>query len=194
VHSKTDAMQYVRDNVPEKRIFFLDDDASFFFKPYQETLVKITGEEAICNIFNLTVMAIDLGVPLYGFASLGSVTHYRVDTPFSFTRFFPDACMGFNDTNLRSEFQLNEDVDLIMQALRDNRIVLCSNLMCARYKCDSNIGGNTGIKSLKVVEYWRNRIKEKWGNYVQFIDKGKHGNNFKIKIHVQRKQDIKVDD
>jgi hypothetical protein len=186
-----DAMQFVRDTVSEKRVFFLDDDATRFVKPYRETLVKISGEYAVFDILNLTAMAMDLGVPLYGFSTFGTVKFYRANKPFTLSGFFPAACMGFNNTTMRSEFKLREDVDFCLQALLDHRIVLISNLMGIVFGCDNNTGGNMGIKSKRVNDYWLKKIKDKWGKYVQFIDKSGHGNNFKVQIHVARQQELK---
>jgi hypothetical protein len=186
VHCHCDAMQAVRDTITEKRVFFLDDDITDFRKPYRETMVKVSGEDALFNIFNLTVMAMDLGVPLYGFADIGSVKFYRANKPFLLSGFLSASCMGFNDTDIRSTFKLKEDVDFCLQVLLEHRILWISYMMCAVHDCDRLAGGNMGVKNKEIYDRCMKQLKDKWGKYVQFKDND-HG-NYKVHVIVPRTQ------
>jgi hypothetical protein len=189
VRCHNDAMNAVRDTVKEKRIFFLDDDISEFRRPYRETSVKCSGEDVIYNICNLTLMAIDAGVPLYGFANIGSVRYYVANKPFTLSGFLSASCMGFNDTNLRTSLKLKGDVDLCLQALLEHRIILTSYMMAAVHNCDTCAGGNFSIKNTKNIEAAIHYLKEKWGKYVYF--KPNRDGNYTIILKVTRQKNVR---
>lgn len=163
-------MKWARENKYEV-IFFLDDDYKSMNCNGSGDSVKIIDKDHIIQVIEShAILARDANAPLFTFHNITDIRRYKKNKPFTlFTTFkrgnygiWLDSTLKFDD-----RFQLNEDVDLGLQALLSYRKILSDyrysfamkNVMGAK-------GGLSNFRNGEREKQFLELLRSKWGKHI----------------------------
>jgi hypothetical protein len=109
---------------------------------------------------------------LYLFSTSSSIIKYEQNKPFKIGFSLPQGAFIVRTDNIhlfRVGMQYYEDFNWLMEHIRDKRYVLIDNRMLCISKGEINAGGCNSFRTKKQEEDSRQFIKERWGQYANFV-------------------------
>jgi hypothetical protein len=139
---------------------------------------KLENEKSIYQfLYKYTIMALDLGVKLWGINVNSDKQVYKEYSPFSTNCYIGGPFMVHVDTDLRFDerFPLKEDYDFTLQNLNKYRKVLRINKYCYDVKQKEQTGGVADYRTLEEERRQLLLLQKKWGSDIIKEDKIKSG-------------------
>lgn len=150
-------------------VCIVDDDLSFI--GYFENCIsfKLLDEDEVYSFLaKYSLMAMDLGVHLWGINVNPDKQNYREYTPFSLSSYIGGPFMVHIDTDLRFDerLPLKEDYDFTLQNLNKYRKVLRVNKYFYNVKQMEQAGGCATYRNLEREKEQLSELQKKWGNKI----------------------------
>lgn len=167
-----------------------DDLAKIAYWHDRERIVIKTEEDFKAFLFKYTVMALDLGVKLWGINVNSDKQVYREYTPFSLSSYIGSPFMVHLDADLRFDerLPLKEDYDFTLQNLNKYRKVLRVNRYYYIAKQMKQEGGCATYRNLETEREQFLLLQQKWGSNI--IKSEALHNSRSHKIQKVRKFDV----
>ena len=139
---------WVLDNFTEKVVFMIDDDTKYLLNRTKEKELRITYPDDIFDVVvNTTIMALDLGVGLYGYGYTGDIRKFSPIKPFRFNKAVGGS-IGIIGRELRfNTARAKTDVDFCLKQLLKNRIFWVDDRYAFQQEVDSISGGSSLYRS-----------------------------------------------
>lgn len=156
-------------------VVILDDDLKYIALWENNQIIKLINEEEVMRfIFKFSVMAIDLGVKLWGINVNQDKQVYREYSPFSLTSYIGGPFQAHVDSDLRYDerLPLKEDYDLTLQHLNRYRKALRVNKYFYSVKQAEQVGGCATYRSIDEEKSQLNLLRKKWGSKIIKFDEG----------------------
>lgn len=172
----------------EETVIMLDDDISQAYCISGRSSRRIDDNEELLQILiNTAVMALDLGVGVFGYFQ-GNIMQYNGTQPFSFTGWV-GGVIGVIGKEIRfTNRKFKVDIDFCLKNMYEHRILFIDNRYQFTNKMDNNKGGNSAFRTMKQFEDDVKTLKKVWGKYVRIDYRWK--TQVSIKTNVIRKQPI----
>jgi hypothetical protein len=150
-------------------VCIIDDDLKVV--GYHERIRRVslnTEREFMEFLHKYTVLALDLGVKLWGINVTNDKQCYREYTPFSMSSYIGGPFMVHIDTDLRFDerLPLKEDYDFTLQNLNKYRKVLRVNKFFYVVKQMEQVGGCATYRNLEREIEQLNLLRKKWGSRI----------------------------
>lgn len=114
----------------------------------------------------------DLDENLYLFSTASSIIKYQQNEPVKAGFSLPQGAMVVRSENMnkmRVGMHYYEDFDWLMDYIKKNKYIIIENRFLCISKGDLNSGGCNSFRTRKNEESSRTYVKNKWGQYVNFV-------------------------
>jgi len=151
-------------------VFFIDDDYNALYCNGSGDTRKHPDLDFIYQTIEThLVLAMDLGVSLFTFHNIPDIKRYAKHSPFTFFTTFKRGNFGINlrakhKLRFDERFILNEDVDLGLQAILNDRIIISDNRF--GFKLSNLMGDVGGLANTRGSEkeiVFKELLVSKWG-------------------------------
>lgn len=165
---------FILDYWKKKKIVLCCVDDDFKSVGYWEDgEAQIMDEDEIYNfIRKYSIVAMDLGLPLWGVQVNDDPQAYRTYMPFSFKRYVSASFSVFIDCPLRydEDFPLKEDYDLAIMTLNLYRRILRVNRAFYSSEHQLNPGGCATYRNIGQERKQVLLLRKKWGSEIVHLD------------------------
>jgi len=176
------------DNFKEETVIMMDDDISRCYSLTGLKSKRLDKEQTLEVLVNTAIMAKDAGCKCFGFTQT-DIRKYNATNPFSLCTWVGGVIGVIGKGRKFRNDKFKVDIDFCLENLLTNRILWCDNRFLFSQKRDSNVGGNSEFRTKDSYKDSTNSLKEKWGKYVIISE---HNSQLRIKLNVQRKQQIQL--
>jgi hypothetical protein len=175
----------ILDDHPNSVVCIVDDDlqhVSYFERNVRRRIN--TEAEFKAFLYKYTVMALDMGVRLWGINVNCDKQCYREYTPFSFTSYIGGPFMVHIRPELRFDerLPLKEDYDFTLQNLNKYRRILRINKFYYIAKQVKQAGGCAAYRTMDREKEQLKMLQAKWGAHIIGIDEGESRNHRSEKV------------
>ena len=173
---------YVIDRYKED-VVMLDDDIEAIYSMVREKAYRIKNREFVEGVLDMVYQcAVDAGAKLFGIGQSRDIRKAVYTKPFNL-KTWVGSIVGV----IGKEYKFDEvnkvrvDVDFSLTQLLETRFVWVDERYAFYSKKNNNIGGSSIVRSKEVVEKDKERLKRKWGKYIE-IGKGKNTDTVKLLV------------
>ncbi len=169
INSFTKVQQYLIDNAEEDIICVIDDDIQeFVYRLENKERIK-DKEIIIAEIERIAQQIVDLDIGLGGLCVRDIPYGYIGEVNFNG---ITGSVRYYNRNKLKSKYNHNlkffQDVDFVLQELLINRIIFRPNYFIGCAQVETNKGGGTSNKTIKMKEDCYRELRKKWGKDINF--------------------------
>lgn len=154
-------------------VCIIDDDMKGVYYWEKGISHRVEPEDFMMFLQKYTLMALDLGVYLWGINVNKDPMVYSMVSPFSTVAYIGSPLMVFlkgNNCWFDENFSLKEDYDMTIQQLNKNRKVLRINKYYYDVKQSEQIGGCSSYRNYVEEEKQVRLLQKKWGKKIVQID------------------------
>ena len=147
-------------------VLIIDDDLNYIGYHENKKMVKLKNEDEVKSFLHkYTVIALDLGVRLWGINLSPDRQNYREQAPFSLTSYIGSPFMVHINPELRFDerFSLKEDYDFTLQCLNRYRKVLRVNKFVYAVRQAEQTGGVADYRNIDREMEQLKLLQKKWG-------------------------------
>jgi hypothetical protein len=166
---------YILDHNPGNIVVILDDDLKYIWYYEDETVHHLNDENEVMRfLFKYSVIAIDLGVKLWGVNITTDKQAYREYTPFSLTSYIGGPFQAHIDSDIRYDesLPLKEDYDMTLQHCNKYRKVLRLNKFFLMVRQVEQSGGCSTYRTFEEEKKQLDLLRKKWGSKIVKYDDG----------------------
>ena len=165
--------QWILDHVPDKCLVMADDDITRVYSQVGFHKRRITDPAEVAAIIErVAILAGDMGCSVFGFAQgAKSMVHFNCNCRPFHLNLWVGTVLGVIGRRLRFDTSvvLHDDIDFCLQALLDDRIVLCD---CRYYFAHAYLKLGGGLAALRSGERKEREIaylRRKWGRCLDVV-------------------------
>jgi hypothetical protein len=186
---------HILDLHPDDIVCILDDDMKYIGYWESQKAIKLKDEAEVRNfIYRYSMLALDLGVKLWGVNVNIDKQVYREYSPFSMTSYIGSPFSVHIASPLRYDeaLSLKEDYDLTIQHCRDYRKVLRVNKYFYNVKQAEQVGGCAVYRNLDKENEQLDLLIQKWGSKIVRRDTNSRSHNSSKRKQIDINPVIKI--
>lgn len=172
INSFAKVQNWLIENTPEDIICVIDDDVMSFTYRLEKSIIIKDKEIITAELERIAQQILDLDIGLGGLCVRDIPYGYLGELNFNG---ITGSVRYYNKRKLKARYDTNlkffQDIDLILQELLTNRIIFRPNYFIGKAQVETNKGGGTSNKSVKMKYDCYTSLRQKWGKYINFLPK-----------------------